>query len=148
MKYYEEIPIIRSIAAILVVSVHVTAGIYYSNQVFSNEFIGYINQIARLGTPVFAVVSAFLLTSSVLRRGFNFHYFFKSRFTKIFLPYIIWSSIYLIYRGSIEHSLNKDLSIVSYFVYGNANFHLYFILTVIQFYFLFPILQKLKKVYF
>ncbi|WP_235195171.1 hypothetical protein [Exiguobacterium oxidotolerans] len=66
MKYYEEIPIIRSIAAILVVSVHVTAGIYYSNQVFSNEFIGYINQIARLGTPVFAVFSAFLLTSSVL----------------------------------------------------------------------------------
>lgn len=129
MKYYQEIPIIRSIAAILVVSVHVIAGIYYSNQNFSNDFIGYINQIARLGTPIFAVISAFLLTSSVLRRGFNLRYFIKSRFTKIFLPYIIWSSIYLIYKNSIENSLDQNLSIFSFILYFNSYTILYLIST-------------------
>lgn len=34
MKYYEEIPIIRSIATMLVVLVHVTSRIYYTNGEF------------------------------------------------------------------------------------------------------------------
>ncbi len=43
-KHYEEIPIIRSIATMLVVLVHVTSRIYYSNREFTNDTIGYINQ--------------------------------------------------------------------------------------------------------
>ena len=145
LKYYEEIPVIRSIAAILVVTVHLIAGLYSPGGVFSTVHIGYIDQLARLGTPIFAVVSAFLLMSSVLRRGFDLSYFVKSRFTKIFIPYLFWSSVYLLYRSFVEGSLIPGLSIFSYFLHGTANFHLYFILTVLQFYVLFPFLSRLKK---
>lgn len=145
LKYYEEIPVIRSIAAILVVAVHLIAGLYSPGGVFSNVHIGYIDQLARLGTPIFAVISAFLLMSSVLRRGFDLSYFVKSRFTKIFIPYIFWSSVYLLYRSFVEESLIPGLPVSSYFLHGTANFHLYFILTVLQFYVLFPLLSRLKK---
>lgn len=86
-----------------------------------------------------------MLTISVVNRGFNFNYFFKSRFSKIFIPYIIWTIFYLLYRAFYLHNLEEDGKLLNYFIYGKANFHLYFILTVIQFYFLFPILQKFKK---
>ena len=145
MKYYEEIPVIRSIAAILVVTVHLIAGLYSPGGVFSNVHIGYIDQLARLGTPIFAVISAFLLMSSVLRRGFDLSYFVKSRFTKIFIPYLFWSGVYLLYRSFVEGSLIPGLPVSSYFLHGTANFHLYFILTVLQFYILFPLLSRLKK---
>jgi len=86
-----------------------------------------------------------LLTISVVNKGFNFDYFVKSRFSKIFIPYMIWTVFYLLYRAFYLHNLEEDGKLLNYFIYGKANFHLYFILTVIQFYFLFPILQKFKK---
>lgn len=69
---------------------------------------GYLSQIGRLGTPVFAVISAFLFTHSVLKRGFDLNYFIKSRFTKIFVPYIIWTTVYLYYLGVVEVNLDSD----------------------------------------
>src|SRR5699024_12594453 len=117
MKYYGEIPIIRSFAAMLVVLVHVSANIYYNNGEFTNELLGYINQIGRLGTPVFAVISAFLLMSSVINRGFSIKYFFKSRFTKIFIPYVIWTFVYLIFSYYYIEYINSDIPFIYYFVF-------------------------------
>ncbi|MEC5300212.1 MULTISPECIES: acyltransferase [Staphylococcus] len=145
MKYYDEIPIIRSVAAMLVVAIHTVNSISLSGGSFTSDGLGYINQIARLGTPIFAVVSAFLLTISVIHRGFSLNYFIKSRFSKILIPYIIWTVFYLLYRAYFLHNLEDDGKLINYFIFGKANFHLYFILTVIQFYFLFPFVHKFKK---
>ena len=147
MKYYDEVPIIRAVAAMLVVAIHTVNSISYSASTgeFTSDALGYINQMARLGTPIFAVISAFLLTISVINRGFSLNYFMKSRFSKIFIPYIIWTIFYLLYREYFLHNLEDDGKLINYFVYGKANFHLYFILTVIQFYFLFPFVHKFKK---
>ncbi|KKI54264.1 hypothetical protein UF72_1040 [Staphylococcus equorum subsp. equorum] len=147
MKYYDEVPIIRAVAAMLVVAIHTVNSIGYSASTgeFTSDALGYINQMARLGTPIFAVISAFLLTISVINRGFSLNYFMKSRFSKIFIPYIIWTIFYLLYREYFLHNLEDDGKLINYFVYGKANFHLYFILTVIQFYFLFPFVHKFKK---
>ncbi|WQL32859.1 acyltransferase family protein [Mammaliicoccus sciuri] len=106
MKYYKEIPVIRAIAAIMIVIVHLTANSYHRDNIFANDWLGYLNQISRLGTPIFAIISAFLLTASVLNRGFDLKYFVKSRFSKIFIPYLIWTSFYLSYRYFYLH--NKE----------------------------------------
>lgn len=145
LKFYKEIPIIRAIAAIMIVIVHLTANSYHKDNVFTNDWLGYLNQISRLGTPIFAIISSFLLTSSVLNRGFDLKYFVKSRFSKIFIPYIIWSTFYLIYRYFYLHNLDENVSLYTYFIRGNAQYHLYFILTVIQFYIFFPVLHRIKK---
>jgi len=75
MKYYDEVPIIRSVAAMLVVAIHTVNSIALSGGTFTSDGLGYVNQIARLGTPIFAVISAFLLTISVVNKGFNLDYF-------------------------------------------------------------------------
>lgn len=129
----------------LVVAIHTVNSIALSGGTFTSDGLGYINQIARLGTPVFAVISAFLLTISVVNRGFSLNYFIKSRFSKILIPYIIWTIFYLLYRAYFLHNLEDDGKLINYFIFGKANFHLYFILTVIQFYFLFPFVHKFKK---
>ncbi|MCD8909546.1 acyltransferase [Staphylococcus pseudoxylosus] len=146
MKYIEEIPIIRSIATLFIVCVHLSVSYTSNENNYSMTIIaGYLSQIGRLGTPVFAVISAFLLTHSVLKRGFDLNYFIKSRFTKIFVPYIIWTTVYLYYLGVVEVNLDSDKNFIEYYLYGTGNYHLYFILTVLQFYILFPFLQKIKK---
>lgn len=145
LKYYKEIPVIRAIAAIMIVIVHLTANSYHKGNIFTNDWLGYLNQISRLGTPIFAIISAFLLTASVLNRGFDLKYFIKSRFSKIFIPYLIWTTFYLLYRYFYLHNLDENISVYSYFLKGDAQYHLYFILTVIQFYIFFPLLHRVKK---
>lgn len=49
MKYYDEVPIIRSVAAMLVVAIHTVNSIALSGSTFATEGLGYVNQIARLG---------------------------------------------------------------------------------------------------
>ncbi|RIL84503.1 acyltransferase, partial [Staphylococcus equorum] len=118
MKYFDEIPIIRAIATLLVVCVHLSVSYTNSENSQSMTVIaGYLSQIARLGTPIFAVISAFLLTNSALRRGFDLNYFIRSRFTKIFIPYLIWTTVYLYYLGVVEVTLNSDTNFLEYYLY-------------------------------
>lgn len=146
MKYYGEIPVIRAIATMLVLCIHLTAQLYNSNGVIVDPVLSYFNQIARLGTPIFAVISAFLLTSSTLKREFELSYFIKSRFTKILIPYILWTTLYLILRILLSNTYYPaGTPIIKYYLLGTAEIHLYFILVVIQFYVLFPFVHKLKK---
>lgn len=146
MKYYEEIPVIRAVATMLVLCIHLTAQLYNSNGVIVDPILSYFNQISRLGTPVFAVISAFLLTSSTLKRDFDLSYFAKSRFTKILIPYILWTTLYIILRSLFSNTYYPaGTPIIKYYLLGTAEIHLYFILVVIQFYVLFPFVHKLKK---
>ena len=145
-NYFHEIPIVRSIACLLVVMVHVTAVNYSSKSGFFDSFSLYLNQFSRLGTPVFAVISGFLLFNSVKNKGFFFKKFIYSRTTKIVLPFIIWSSVYLGLKIYAGQSINTEWrSFLDYFILGTSYYHLYFIITVIQFYLLFPLLQLSRK---
>ena len=144
-KFFEEIPFIRAIACIMVVLVHVTSGTITAENGSVNYLNLYLYQLTRLGTPIFAVVSAFLLFSSVKRSGFNIKRFFLSRTTKILLPFILWTFGYLyfkIYSGQ-DVFTDKERTI-KYFVLGTGYYHLYFIITVIQFYIIFPLLQLIR----
>lgn len=144
---YQEIHFIRATACLMVVMVHITGVIH--NEVngipVSSNLI--LNQFARLGTPVFAVLSAFLLFSSVKNRGFNLKKFMLSRTTKIVFPFIIWTTAYLIYLSYTgwEFHENKLIFIFSNYVLGEGFYHLYFIVTIIQFYCIFPLLQLVRN---
>src|SRR5699024_5501769 len=81
-----------------------------------------------------------LLTHSVLKRGFDLNYFVKSRFTKIFVPYIIWTTVYLYYLGVVEVNLDSNKNFIGYYLFGTGNYHLYIIISFLEFYFLFSVL--------
>lgn len=148
-NFYAEIPFVRAVACLLVVMVHVTAISYNPTVGFNTNINLYLNQFSRFGTPVFAVISSFLLYSSVLKRGFNFKKFLYSRTTKIIIPFIIWTLFYLgIQLAAGTQVLISLKQLLSYFIFGEAYYHLYFMVLVIQFYLVFPLLQKLvnKKI--
>jgi len=151
-KYFYEIGFIRAIACLCIVMVHVTAGFYYENDRTFSWLTQFFNQISRYGTPAFAIISGFLLYNQAIKRGFRFRKFLQSRFTKIIIPFLIWSFIYLLLKWRYNQfefpAINSSQEIKDFlyvFFTGKSNYHLYFIVIVVQFYLLFPLLQFIKS---
>ena len=146
-RYFYELNFIRGIACLLVVMVHVTARNYHLNDQNFNWLTLFLNQVARYGTPFFAILSGFLLYNQAIKKGFNFKKFVASRFTKIVIPFLIWSFLYLLVKQYKFPWLEGGASVKDFLVLfslGDSYYHLYFIVVVIQFYLLFPILQLAK----
>lgn len=149
-KYLYEITFVRAIACLLVVMVHVSVRFYFAYDGQHTTLTNFFNQISRIGTPLFAVLSGFLLYNQALNRGFDTLIFLKSRFVKIISPFLFWSFFYLIYKSLFLNYTFPDFSSkeeVSQFIFmiltGGALHHLYFIALVIQFYIFFLLTRKL-----
>ncbi|KMJ59022.1 hypothetical protein AB685_08075 [Bacillus sp. LL01] len=145
--YIEEIHIIRAVACLLVVLVHVSATYYYQQDGYNNITF-FFNQIGRFGTPLFAVISGFLLFYHVRKKGFQFNKFITSRFVKVGSPFLFWSLFYIlllvILEGATPLAEGKKVFTIN-FLLGNSYVHLYFMSIVFQFYLLFPLLQKIRS---
>lgn len=151
-KYFYEISFIRALACLCIVMVHVSAGFYYENDKTFNWLTQFLNQISRYGTPAFAIISGFLLYNQALKRKFNVKKFWKSRFTKVISPFFIWSTIYLILKWSHGqftlpnfNSIEDTKEFLYFFFTGKSNYHLYFIVIVVQFCLFFPLLEYFKS---
>jgi probable poly-beta-1,6-N-acetyl-D-glucosamine export protein len=94
-KYFYELNFVRAIACLLVVMVHVTARNYHLNDQTFNWATMFLNQVSRLGTPLFAIISGFLLYNQAINRGFQLNRFVSSRFTKVVIPFVVWSFVYM-----------------------------------------------------
>ncbi|MBS2968028.1 acyltransferase [Metabacillus sp. KIGAM252] len=145
-SYLFEIHFLRAFACLAVVAVHVSATNSGMNNDTYDWFSYFLNQIGRFGTPIFAVISGFLLFFQVRNKGFQFGKFMKSRFSKVIIPFILWSVAYrymmYVYNGQ---GIGDPIEEIGGFIQGNAFYHLYFISIVVQFYLVFPLLQKLFR---
>lgn len=142
-KFFDEIHFLRAFACIGVILVHVSAS-YYSQQEQFTWFTYMFNQLGRFGTPTFALISGFLLFQQVRHKGFNSQKFIQSRFTKIVVPFLVWSVFYLLLSAVLWNSFPKTDELIKGFVLGDTFYHLYFMVIVIQFYLLFPLLQLIR----
>jgi probable poly-beta-1,6-N-acetyl-D-glucosamine export protein len=147
-SHIAEIHILRAIACLLVVFVHVSATYYYQQGQQFNDYTYFINQISRFGTPIFALISGFLLFYQVRFRGFDLKRFSTSRFTKIGFPFLFWSIFYLgfmyVAEGVNPFDVGEKRFLIN-FLSGNSFYHLYFMAIVFQFYLLFPFLQLIRS---
>ncbi|TMU84959.1 acyltransferase [Bacillus sp. BHET2] len=142
-KYLFEIHFLRAFACLAVLGVHVSATYYSMNDNTFNWFSYFLNQVGRFGTPIFVVIAGFLLFYQVKRNTYSFGKFVTSRFSKIVLPLILWSFVYrfLLYYFDNHQIGDMKTELVKIFT-GDHFYHLYFIAIIVQFYFIFPILQK------
>src|SRR3990167_2341660 len=99
IKYYFYIDIIRSVAIFLVVLLHVSAKFVtaYKNipidwWVVSNFY----DSFSRQSIPLFLMISGFLILGSY--KSDQLKIFVRKRFLKVFIPFIIWSIFYLLWR--------------------------------------------------
>lgn len=141
-KYYEEITFIRAVACLFVLMTHVTLMYPEDVMTVSLKVTMILNQFARVGTPVFCLISAFLLFNSFKEKKMDHRKFTISRTKKIVVPYLVWSMVYLVAmeisgKGSFEWH-----RIPGYLLLGDSYVHLYFIVIVLQFYLLFMLTHR------
>ncbi|HFG6858133.1 TPA: acyltransferase [Acinetobacter baumannii] len=139
---------IRSVACILVLLTHVSAVFFIKNSnEFQNIFLTFVNQFSRFGTPLFCVITGFLFANYFFKE-INVKSFYESRISKILIPYLVWSLIYIIIVFFFSKKLffifiqEPIISLLS----GKAFYHLYFMSTILQFCLIFPLLRLLRNI--
>jgi surface polysaccharide O-acyltransferase-like enzyme len=90
--------ILRALACYLVIQVH-TGEYYYigaGGTVLAGDapfWVGILNSICRIAVPLFVMISGYLLLPLKDDMGT----FFKKRFTRVAIPFVVWCVLYAIY---------------------------------------------------
>lgn len=142
-RSFNDLYVLRLIATIAVVAIHTTS------QDMTLSFIGYYgNQLARFSVPMFLILSGFLLFQSDINDGFLPRVdFYRKRFRRILLPYILWTIFYSLvlhyYFNGLQNSHMILPDIVRHLFLGNGFTHLYFVVIIIQLYLLYPFIRRI-----
>ena len=137
-----ELDYIRSLAMLAVIVIHVSSAFVYSDSTYSlfgMNLAFMLNQITRFTVPLFVLLSGMAL--SLGQSDGSYISFVKKRIFKLAGFYLFWNAVYYILNA-------PEISLISFFksiLYGDSAPHLYFIVIIIQLYFLFPILNKWIK---
>ncbi len=151
---------LRIYAAIAVMMIHSTARderLFHERlDLFSGEFLGAtINQLARFCVPIFILLSGYGLSRSYEKwadkplKEFPFSEFLKARFKKIIAPYLVLTFIFLLAKGYFLNQpfLAYPLIFLKALLYGNSEYHLYFLSIITQCYLLFPVFLGRKSIW-
>ncbi|ARI76307.1 acyltransferase family protein [Halobacillus mangrovi] len=143
--YINEIFFIRFIACLCVVFIHsiTLSQQNYELSAFTSDMFYQFKMTLMFATPVFVMISEFLLSYSYPDRMPKAKPFWKKRFLYIFVPYLIMSVIYTLYglwagsgitwSGFVDLFFDKTVLGV---------WHGYFVLIIFQFYALHFLLKK------
>ncbi|MDD3890170.1 MAG: acyltransferase [Syntrophomonadaceae bacterium] len=140
-----EYDILRSVAVLSVIAIHVTAGYVYSSKA------GFLwNQAMRNAVPLFIIMSGYLLYRGDIKIWLPVKQFLAKRCGRVLIPYVIWTFIYIVLTDiilsqalpgfqSFTAALGKAL------LNGTGFYHLYFIIIILQLYLLYPLLRNWMK---
>lgn len=155
-----ELDFMRAAAIIMVVVLHVSAAYVAYSPAGSNVFyLGLIlNQWSRVCLPLFVFVSGFGLFYGYGKKArFDLKDFYLKRFNTVFIPYLIWSFIYMVFRDIFNPSFyfiglpvkEAFLSYINWTFKENIHTPIWFVLMIVQLYFIFPALlnpiARIKK---
>jgi membrane-bound acyltransferase YfiQ involved in biofilm formation len=141
-RSFDDLYVLRLIATVAVIAIHTTS------QDMTLSLLGYYgNQLARFSVPMFLILSGFLLFQSDLHDGFLPRVeFYRKRFRRILLPYIIWTIFYSLvlhyYFNGLQNSHLILPDMVRHLFLGNGFTHLYFVVIIIQLYLLYPFIRR------
>lgn len=140
-----EIEILRGFAALAVVLIHVSAT-YLQPKGDDRVFLllSAFNTFPKFAVQMFIFISGMVLFYSYSDRECKAGSFYIKRFKYLLLPYAFWTAVYLCNRAGFlsKPFLEQGLLFLQNFINGKGSYHLYFILLILQFYLLFPLLHK------
>lgn len=148
----EELDLLRALAAICVVIIHVTAtplvlGVKGS---MYHVAVTLANQFARFSIPAFVFVTGFVLFYNYRNFGsVNWLDYFRKRITYVLVPYFLWSLFYFLLKQYISfreiNLAEAALPFLKALLMGESFYHLYFVVLIFQFYILFPLVLPLWR---
>jgi peptidoglycan/LPS O-acetylase OafA/YrhL len=151
-KVYE-FELFRAFAIIAVVLIHATSlGVGLpDHQSKIHVLFNFINKISTFAVPSFIFMSGIVLFYTYYERWQvkDIIPFYAKRLKFIVVPYLVVSLLYYLfnqqlYYGPVTFQLDQFLPLLTW---GEAGYHLYFIIIILQFYLLFPVLLYLAKRY-
>ncbi|MCX7632359.1 MAG: acyltransferase [Turneriella sp.] len=147
----------KVIAAIAVVAIHATSGaeLHYAahQEIASWDFVAVaLNQWARFSVPLFLYLSGYgLAKSSASIRLAGYLQFLRQRVPGILVPYLFFASLALLpeFYGFLRQGKGELTAFLAIawrkFYTGTADYHLYFLVILLQCYLLFPLWQELSR---
>ena len=137
--YY--VDFIRVFAICMVIILHCICD-YFNNATNSQDIfwyiMGYVNELTRIGVPLFFMISGFLLLSSNIPDVKNFY---KHRFMKLCVPFIIYDIFYyIVFPGRQSFSIYEFLQEL---FNSGSSYHLWFMYSILFLYLLLPFIKKI-----
>jgi len=146
----EGISFLRGISIFLVVVIHFIAGLplqLFGQHEWQPVFITF-DQLGRVAVPIFLAASGYLLEKKYSAGKLNTTEFWLHRFQQILPLYIFWSLVLFGLRVMVPVWNQPPVDFTLYTVgkillFGQGDYHLYFVPLLLQMYLLYPLLRLL-----
>lgn len=130
----------KGIAIVMVVAIHTSCGFDFTS------IHGNIRIVLRIlmnsAVPIFLAISGFFLAKKHLVKLVDFKEFWKKQIPKVYIPMLFWS-VPLFLMSLFSNETNIIKSFVKLLLGGYSVY--YFIVLIIQCYFLLPLIRRYKK---
>lgn len=148
-KNIAEIRILRSLATLSVIAIHFL-NLPISNIETGTKWQGFFFSLKAMlvfAVPTFIFIS--MLMTAYHPPEASLSAFYKKKWMRIGVPYILWSGAYLLVLLIVQHYTWSEIiqpkSIFYFLIYGKSYEHLYFIPILLEFMLLAPFLLRLTK---
>lgn len=133
------IEILRSLAIISVILIHMSMGHFYDSNLMAQDFLSWVinniyYSISRFCVPIFFMIAAYIAYNDMSSSNWI------DKIKRIAIPYIFWSAVYYYYLGG-----SSITELVSKIFTSNPSFHLWFLPPFLGFVILLPAVTKIFK---
>lgn len=143
----QEIDVLRGLAFLAVVLQHVIGGLFYLPDISPDSIsVGAVLlAVIRFAVPLFVFITGVVLFYNYDNK-IDYKSFIRKRFSQVVLPYSIWTVFYFVWikflfglttLGTWNAVKDMGWSLIT----GTASYHLWFMVMIIPFYFLFPLFR-------
>ncbi|RPJ28699.1 MAG: hypothetical protein EHM33_03675 [Chloroflexi bacterium] len=136
------IDLIRVVAIFLVVVGHVSGQLTSAWGKIPNEqwmIANVYGSMGRVSVPLFFMVSGYLL----MPRSEGLRSFYAKRMTKVLIPFVVWSLIYLLWYCR-SHACTPGL-VSDLLLFEGAYYHLWFLYSLIGIYLILPVFRLITR---
>lgn len=141
-NYHFSADLIRALAIIAVVIIHVFGELINTSTVFQTGdwwFANFLDSAMRPAVPLFILLSGFLLLDK--SKTYGGQEFLKKRFFRIGIPLIVWPFLYYLWNLYLRQQVFHFKDFIIAYITLNIFYHLYFLFVIAGIYLLAPMVR-------